>query len=105
MFGCALICWIGFYTCIFFTYITAVFLHVIQVYDRLIHHTSVLHVYNMFITDVKHMDYMFVLFIIKINLFIINIWFAIQILNTYILYAEELSKGTQANQSNKWNEM
>ncbi len=59
----------------------------------------------MFITDVKHMDYMFVLFIIKINLFIINIWFAIQILNTYILYAEELSKGTQANQSIKWNEM
>ncbi len=30
---------------------------------------------------------------------------AIQRLNTYILYAEGLSKGTQATQSVKWNEI
>ncbi len=35
----------------------------------------------------------------------INIWFAIWRLNKYILYAEGLSKGTQATQSVKWNEM
>ncbi len=35
---------------------------------------------------------------IFINLFI-NIWFAIRRLNKYILYAEGLSKGTQATQS------
>ncbi len=35
----------------------------------------------------------------------INIWFAIGRLNKYILYAEGLSKGTQAIQSIKWNEM
>ncbi len=35
----------------------------------------------------------------------INIWFAIRRLNKYILYAKRLSKGTQATQSVKWNEM
>ncbi len=38
------------------------------------------------------------------NIFI-NIRFAIRRLNKYILYAKELSKGTQATQSGKWNEM
>ncbi len=42
------------------------------------------------------------------NIFIfifINIWFSIWRLNKYILYAEGLTKGTQATQSVKWNEM
>ncbi len=38
-------------------------------------------------------------------IFIINIWFAIWRLNKYILYAKGLSKGTQATQSVKWNEI
>ncbi len=37
--------------------------------------------------------------------FFINIWFAIVRLNKYILYAERFSKGKQATQSVKWNEM
>ncbi len=41
--------------------------------------------------------------IIKKNF--INIWFAIERLNKYILYARWLSKGMQATQSVKWNEM
>ncbi len=41
---------------------------------------------------------------ILINIFI-NLWFAIRRLNKYILYAEGLSKGMQATQSIKWNEM
>ncbi len=35
----------------------------------------------------------------------INIWFAIWRLNKYILYAKGLSKGMQATQSAKWNEI
>ncbi len=35
----------------------------------------------------------------------INIWFAIRRLNKYILYDDGLSKGTQATQSVKWNEI
>ncbi len=35
----------------------------------------------------------------------IKIWFAIRRLNEYILYAKGLSKGMQATQSVKWNEM
>ncbi len=39
-------------------------------------------------------------------MFLINIWFVIRRLNKYIqIYAEGLSKGTQATQSVKWNEM
>ncbi len=34
-----------------------------------------------------------------------NIWFAIQRLNKYILYAKGLSNDKQATQSVKWNEM
>ncbi len=34
-----------------------------------------------------------------------NIWFAIIRLKKYILYANGLSKGMQATQSVKWNEM
>ncbi len=37
--------------------------------------------------------------------FFINIWFAIRILNKYILYAKGFSEGTQATQSFKWKEM
>ncbi len=44
-----------------------------------------------------------VLSIVKKNF--INIWFAIRRFNKYILYAEGLSKGTQATQSVKRNEM
>ncbi len=40
-----------------------------------------------------------------INTLHINMWFAIRILNKYILYTEGLSKGMQATQSIKWNEM
>ncbi len=39
------------------------------------------------------------------NIFIINIWFAIWRLNKYILYGKGFSKGMQATQSVKWNEM
>ncbi len=42
---------------------------------------------------------------IFIFIIFINIWFAIRRLNKYILYAKGLSKGTQATQSVKWNEM
>ncbi len=36
---------------------------------------------------------------------IINIWFAIQRLDKYILYAKGLSKSMQATQIVKWNDM
>ncbi len=38
-------------------------------------------------------------------LIFINIWFAVRGLNKYILYGEGISKGMQATQSVKWNEM
>ncbi len=41
----------------------------------------------------------------KYLFFIINIWFTIQRLNKYILYAKWLSKGMQATQRVKCNEM
>ncbi len=41
----------------------------------------------------------------NIKKILINIWFAIRRLNKYILYTKRLSKGTQATQSVKWNEM
>ncbi len=46
------------------------------------------------------LQYIFIFIII-----FINIWFAIRRLNKYILYSKGLSKGTQATQSVKWNEM
>ncbi len=42
---------------------------------------------------------------VKIISLFINIWFAIRRLNKYILYAKGLSKGMQATQSVKWNEI
>ncbi len=69
---------------------------------------SVSHWYPCFNLCQTHLSKTWLDLEVRYNIFIsifINIWFAIWRLNKYILYAKGLSKGAQATQSVKWNEM